>query len=178
MTSRNCGGLRNGLGVLMLVIGPALTSGAQPSVAAEYQVKAEFLVNFLKYVEWPAASGPLVLCVAGQNPFGDLLETIARRERIGGREVVTRVVLEPDAQCTAVFIPKTANRTAYLRAAQAGPTLTVGEAPDFLARGGIINFTEHEGDVRFEISTEAARRANLVISSRLLRLALPEREVR
>ena len=143
-------------------------------VTAEYAVKAAFLYNFLKYVEWPRRSSqePLLLCVAGQNPFGSELEQLLEGERIDGREVRTKVILEPDSSCHAVFMPEGSNRGVYLRAAAKQPVLTIGESPDFLAEGGIINFVLDGARVRFVIDAEAAARENLRISSRLLRLAM------
>ena len=146
---------------------------AQPP-APEYETKLGFLVNFIKYVEWPPGAGPLRLCVAGQNPFGPALDGIGRGERIGGREIVPQVILEPDPACAVVFVPRTASRRAYLRAAEGLPVLTVGESPDFLELGGIINFVTEGSEVRFQVDTERARRHKLTISSRLLSRSLAD----
>ena len=159
--------------VLILAAGAV---GARPqaqAVAAEYRVKAGYLYNFVKFVEWPpeVSSGPLLICVAGHNPFGTMLEDVVANEQIGGRPIEARVILEPDPECDAVFIPDGA-AGAYLRAAARTPTLTVGESRTFLEQGGIVNFYINEtGNVRFEINTVAAERARLKISSRLLQLA-------
>jgi hypothetical protein len=75
--------------------------------------------------------------------------------------------------CHVLFVPAGVNAAPHLRDAHSGPLLTVGESPDFLRDGGIINFVMQDGKVRFEINQEAASRAQLRISSRLLRLALP-----
>ena len=144
-------------------------------VTGEYVIKAAFLYNFLKYVEWPTPSTeePLVLCVAGQNPFGTQLEQLLEGERINGRPVRSKVILGPERGCDAVFMPATSNRRVYLSAARGAPVLTIGETQDFLAEGGMINFLMDGARVRFEIDADAAARENLRISSRLLRLALP-----
>ena len=160
--------------VLILAAGAV---GARPqaqAVAAEYRVKAGYLYNFVKFVEWPpdVSSGPLLICVAGRNPFGTMLEDLVANELIGGRPIEARVILEPDPACNVVFIPDGAASGVYLRAAARTPTLTVGESPTFLEQGGVINFYINEtGNVRFEINTAAADRARLQISSRLLKLA-------
>ena len=142
-------------------------------VPLEYRVKAAFLFNFAKFVEWPAAAdaGPLQICVAGRNVFGEALVDTIRGENINGRPLAVRVILEPEPGCHIIFVPRGAATTAYLRAAKSSPALTVGETPDFITQGGIVNFTQDGTSVRFEIDAEAAERAGLRISSRLLRLA-------
>jgi hypothetical protein len=70
-----------------------------------------------------------------------------------------------------MFVPRGVAASEFLRTARTAPVLTVGESPDFIAQGGIINFVRGAGMMRFEIDQEAARRARLQISSRLLRLA-------
>jgi hypothetical protein len=158
--------------VCVLVAALSGTLLAAQSVSPEYELKATFLFNFMKYVEWPASasSGPIVVCVAGQNPFGSALENVLRKEKINGRSIDTpRVILEPEP-CHVIFIPRTANIGAYLRAAKGTPTLLVGESMDFLEQGGIINFVMGGNQVRFQIDVEAAERSGLRISSRLLRL--------
>jgi hypothetical protein len=159
-----------------LVLGLVLLSSAflhAQEVPLEYRVKAAFLFNFAKFVEWPpqADAGPLQICVAGRNVFGDTLVETVRGEHINGRPLAVRVILEPEPGCHIIFVPRGAATTAYLRAARSSPSLTVGETPDFIAMGGIVNFTVEGTSVRFEIDPEAGERAGLRISSRLLRLA-------
>ncbi len=160
------------LGTLVLALVLPGTGAAQ-EVSLEYRVKAAYLFNFAKFVDWPdtAGPGPLVICVAGRNVFGDVLDETLRGEAIGGRPVTARVILEPTPGCHIVFVPAGAAAAAYLRAAQDQPVLTVGESPDFLALGGIANFLLEGTNVRFEMNPAAADRAGLRISSRLLRLA-------
>lgn len=151
----------------------AVTAVEAQGVSLEYQVKAVYLFNFAKFVEWPpaAAEGPLTLCVAGRNVFGDVLAETVRGEMIGGRPLAVRVILEPQPGCHVLFVPRGAAAGAYLRAVRSSPVLTVGESPEFLAEGGIANFILDGANVRFEIASEAAERNGLRISSRLLRLA-------
>ena len=160
------------LAALVLVVAVTSAPAAQ-EVAKEYRVKAAFLYNFIKFVEWPprAAPGPIVICVAGRNPFGNVLADTVRGETIGGRTLDTRVILEPEDGCHVVFVPDGASTLAYLRAARGQPVLTVGEAPGFIQQGGLIRFYLDGGTVRFEIHREGAERAGLRISSRLLQLA-------
>jgi hypothetical protein len=142
-------------------------------ISLEYRVKAVYLFNFVKFVEWPlrAAPGRLTICVAGQNPFGAALDDALRGEVVDGRPLATRVILEPEPGCHVLFVPQGAAASAYLGAARGSPTLTVGETPGFLEQGGIINFIVEAGKVRFEIDPKAAELADLRISSHLLRVA-------
>jgi hypothetical protein len=162
-----------------VVIALALLNAAlhAQTVALEYQVKAAYLLNFTRFVQWPpaAATGPLLLCVAGRNPFGTVLENMVRDETVNGRPVMARVILEPDGACDVVFVPRGAATDAYLRAARGAPVLTVGEEPDFIVRGGIIAFRIEGSNVRFSINPDRADQAQLRISSRLLQLARIER---
>ena len=146
-------------------------SGAE-DVPLEYRVKAASLYNFVKYVEWPSKNRPsFLICIAGQNPFGDELNRVIRNERVRGLPLAAEVILEPRADCDVLFTPKTSNVPAYLRTAAGMPTLTVGETSRFLEQGGIVKFVASGQNVRFEISPAAAERAKLRISSRLLQLA-------
>ena len=142
-------------------------------VSLEYQVKAVYLFNFAKFIEWPAEAppGPITICVASQNPFGDVLEETLRGEMVNGRPLAMRVIPVPEPGCHVVFVPQGAATTTYLRAVQGSPTLTVGGTPDFISQGGIISFILEGGKVRFQIDSKAAERADLRISSHLLRLA-------
>jgi len=158
--------------VLALVVAWSAVLPAQ-DVPLEYRVKAAFLFNFAKFVEWPpdTNAGPLTICVAGRNVFGDFLAETVRGENINGRPLAVRVLLEPERGCHILFVPRGAATSAYLRGTRSSPVLTVGEAPDFIPQGGIVNFTVEGPSVRFEIDSQGAERAGLRISSRLLRLA-------
>jgi hypothetical protein len=158
--------------VAALIAGASHEPSAQGEASPEYRVKAEYLVNLIKYVEWPdAVSGPLLVCVAGQNPFGTTLDNFVRNETFRGAPVQARVILEPDPACNLVFAPRTSNVRAYLRAAAGMPVLTVGETPRFLEQGGMIRFYPDGAHVRFDINRDAAERVGLRINARLLELA-------
>jgi hypothetical protein len=161
---------RAALTALVLAVRAALP-GAQ-EVAVEYQVKAAYLYNFVKYVEWPDKTKQnILICVAGQNPFGPVLDTLTHNERVRGIPLGTEIILEARTDCDVLFTPKTSNVPVYLKAAAGLPILTVGESPRFLEQGGIIRFVVDGPNVRFEINLAAAERAKLKISSRLLQLA-------
>jgi hypothetical protein len=158
--------------VLVLLVTGAAALRAQDTTL-EYRVKAAYLNNFLKFVEWPAVpgDGPVTICVAGRNPFGGALAATIDGEQVAGRPVTARTITTPGPGCHLLFVPEGAPAADYLRAAQGSPTLTVGESPDFIRRGGMINFVREGPNIRFEIDAAAAERAGLRISSRLLRLA-------
>jgi hypothetical protein len=154
------------------VIAATVAVTAAEEVPPEYRVKAAYLYNFVKYVEWPRTDkSSILICIAGQNPFGDVLTELIRNERVRGLPLATEVILEPRADCDVLFTPKTSNVSAYLHAATGLPTLTVGETPRFLEQGGIVRFVPSGQNVRFEINPGAAERSKLRISSRLLQLA-------
>jgi hypothetical protein len=138
----------------------------------EYQVKAAFLFNFLKFVEWPAApsDSPWVIGILGHDPFAGVLEDTVRGKMVSGRRVEVRRYVRPAdvKDCNILFI----GRADYERLGmpvQPG-LLTVGEAPGFLKSGGIINFYLDDNRVHFEIRPEVAHAAGLRLSSQLLKL--------
>jgi YfiR/HmsC-like len=159
---------------LLLVLAAATAAPLAKDISLEYQVKAAYLLNFAKFVEWPADSrnGPITICVAGQNPFGGVLEETLRGEMVNDRPLALRLIQSADPACHIVFVPQgTPTVLSYLRPLRDAATLTVGEAPDFINQGGIINFVLEDGKVRFQIDPKAAGRTDLRISSHLLRLA-------
>jgi hypothetical protein len=159
----------------------ALTAAAQ-DVSLEYRVKAAYLLNFTKFVEWPSSAietgGPFNVCVAETNPFGSVLAGFVSGETVAGHTLASRVVRGTATSCHVLFIPRDVPAAQYLRSLANDPVLTVGEAPGFLQQGGMIAFVLDQGRVRFEIDQEAAGRSQLKISSRLLRLARPSDKTR
>lgn len=155
---------------------------AQEASPTEYQLKAAFLFNFVKYVDWPAESfagpeAPFVIGVLGENPFGRELENTLRNKTIGGRPLVQKLVatVEDAKGCHVLFISTSESkrfREIFTRL-QSTSTLTVGETEKFLDAGGMINFVIEGKKLRFQINAEAAKNAGLRISSKLLSLAVP-----
>jgi hypothetical protein len=152
----------------------AATSSAQ-DVPLEYRVKAAYLLNFTRFVEWPAAAfqgnAPFNICVARMNPFGPVLGATLSGETAAGRTLTPRIVQDDPMSCQVLFVPRGVAAAGYLRRVRMAPVLTVGESPNFTRQGGIVNFVLEDGKVRFEINQEAATRSQLTISSRLLKLA-------
>jgi hypothetical protein len=148
--------------------------------ALEYEVKAAFLYNFINFVTWPAnsftgPSDPLALCVYGPDPFGRILDRTIDGGTSGDRPLVIERIRDEGSidHCDAVFVPVAAagRASSVMRAASMKPILMIGESPDFLSKGGMINFVLESGRVRFDINAEAASARGLSISSRLLRVA-------
>jgi hypothetical protein len=156
---------------------PKASSQGEEGVA--YPVKLAFLYNFTKFVEWPAASyrdagAPLVICIAGHDPFSHDLERELQTRTAGGRWVEVRTLKPTDALggCHIVFVPVTEkDQDRIVRDLNGSSTLTVGETEGFAARGGVINLTVEENKVHFEVNELAANRAGLKISSKLLGIA-------
>jgi hypothetical protein len=145
----------------------------------ERQVKAAFLLNFTKFVEWPETAfsdehSPIAICVLGEDPFGSGLDQIVEGEVVGGRRVVVRRMKEVPAakQCQVVFVSPMIKDVPQLLSNVGPGVLTVGEEPDsFLRNGGVISFVIENRHVRFDINQSAAENAGLKLSSRLLRVA-------
>jgi hypothetical protein len=159
-----------GWAVVLVLAG---VSVATQDVSLEYRLKAAYLLNFTKFIEWPPKTdaGPFQLCLAGHDPFGEALAAALRGETVNGRAIDVRVVVTPAPGCDLLFVPQDVPATPFLRAARGAATLTVGESPRFAAEGGIVTFVLQESSVRFQINAPEAERAGLRISSHLLRLA-------
>lgn len=150
------------------------------SQAGEYSVKAAFLFNFAKFIEWPADSfksptDPMTYCVAGEDTFGELLDQALAGKTIGEHAVrLLRPKKPEDADaCQIIFLASKQEKLSarFLERLKDHSVLTVGEADDFLKQGGIIRFVLDDNKVRFEISLTNADHAKLKVSSRLLALA-------
>lgn len=169
------------LGALAVVAALLAAPGAATAqvTASESDVKAAFLYNFTKFVEWPPAAfadarSPLKICVLGEDPFGKTLRALVNEE-VGGRPLSLLRLdnLSNPAACHVLFISRSEkNRLPQILAALGdAPVLTVGDTPELFAQGGIINFILEGSKVRFEINQEAAERVGIRISSKLLALA-------
>jgi hypothetical protein len=169
--------------LVVAVVMACCAGGARPAAqrptATEHEVKAAYLLSFGKYVQWPAGarrSAPAFeLCVVGPDPFGAALDRVATGSVIGGREVqARRLSTAADAGgCHVLFVSGSDGRRISELLAALGPAdvLTVGDSPQFLARGGMIRFATQGGRVRFEVNLSNAQAAGLVLSSDLLRVA-------
>ncbi|MBI3698472.1 MAG: YfiR family protein [Acidobacteria bacterium] len=146
----------------------------------EYQVKAAYLYNFAKFVEWPADklgddAGPILVGVFGKDPFGSLLDSTLKEKTVRGHRLEVRRVSGPVElkQCHIVFIsePERRRLAEILESLGKANVLTVSEKRQFADDGGMINFVTEENKVHLEINLHAAERAGIRISSQLLKLA-------
>lgn len=146
----------------------------QPSQA---DVEAVYLFDFGKFVRWPVGDdqGPIHLCVAGSPAFAAALDRTIAAGSINGRPLDVRLIqhVDQEAACAVLFIDATqrARSDELLQAVVGKPTLTVSDIPDFLSRGGMIQFQVVEKRVRFSINLDAVNRCHLTVSSELLKVA-------
>src|SRR6266568_4355959 len=175
------------LGILIVALSVSLSwapesiaQASESSDSSEYLIKAGFIYNFAKFVEWPAAAfaqpdSPIVIGILGTDPFGNLIDRIVENKKIGARGlVVKRLKWGTDLKdCKILFVgaSEKAHLDDLVQIVKSLPILTVGETPGFAERGGVIRFVLEDNRVRFEINVEAAHQADLTISSRLLTLA-------
>jgi len=175
----------------------AALADEQSAQSKEYQIKAAFLYNFIKFVDWPKekmadSNEPITIGVIGTDPFGHAFEPI-KDKKVKGRKVVIRRfkgfkeqepsdekdkselkrTIESLKKCHLLFICSSEKEKLreIISLVMDDSFLTVGEAKGFLETGGIINFLMEEKKVRFEINVTAAKKSKLKISSKLLRLA-------
>lgn len=174
-----CGGIAGRSAWLLALGATGLLLAGTAAAVSEYKVKAAFLLNFGKFVEWPPESFAddrgLQICVLGADPFGDDLEGTLAGRSVGRREVQPRRVgsLAAARSCEIVFVSRSerSRMDEIFAALRGAPVLLVGEVERFARRGGMINFIEVDQKIRFEINEEAAKQAGLRISSQLLKLA-------
>lgn len=172
--------------VIFLVVFLPLLSGVFPSARAqsvppsEYQVKAAFLYNFAKFVEWSAVSyadqhAPIMICVLGEDPFGAVLDVTVRSKTANGHELVIKRSnrLRDLTRCEILFISSSERNhiQEILESLRGLNVLTVGETDHFAESGGTIGFVLEGNRIRITVNVDAAQRANLKISSKLLALA-------
>ncbi|GFO55930.1 hypothetical protein GMSM_29370 [Geomonas sp. Red276] len=152
---------------------PAARAGA-----GEYQLKAAFLYNFLKFVDRPAeaVTSPATICIGilGRDPFEDALDSLKGKRAKGRRVVVLRVrSVEEARSCDLLFVSASekGHLSHLLKQANALHLLTVADHEGFCEAGGMINLITVNNRIAFDVNLAAANRARLKVSSQLLRLA-------
>ena len=159
----------------------AISVSAELSRPAEYEIKAAFLYNFIKFTEWPAQAlgkqeEPFVIGVLGRDPFGAALDKLIEGETIHSKSIVARRFPRMDeaaANSHVLFISSSeeSQLPTILRLVDRQGVLTVSEIESFAQRGGVINLKKENNKIVFEINIEAAKRAGLTMNAQLLKLA-------
>jgi hypothetical protein len=162
--------------IFLVICVPVFAQQALP----EYQVKAAYLVNFLKFVEYPNESfayshAPIVIGVVGDDPLGNALPQLVVGKTVQGRDLAIRMYHRGEDLRGAhiLFISSSEKRLlpSILSSLRGSSVLTVADTPGFLDAGGMIQFLNEDGRVHFAINVDATSRANLKMSSKLLSLA-------
>lgn len=175
-------GRRNRLALLILLVVFFTGWSTVHSLAApddEYSVKAAFLYNFAKFVEWPATAfndpnDPLVICVLGQDPFGSGLDELQGKSAGKRTIAIRRFKSARDlGRCHIVFVsrPATGSVQDTCRSLGNNAVLTVSDIDHFAQLGGMIGLSTVENKIRFSINLKVAEQAGLKLSSQLLKLA-------
>jgi hypothetical protein len=167
------------LAMILVFTVPSIT-WAQANPRAEYDLKAAFLFNFAKFIDWPATSSTkshsaFTICVLGRDPFGRALDDSLQGKMIRDQSLAVRRLNDKTETrgCQVLFVSssESGHLADILEIVRGANVLVVGETPGFAAAGGVIEFTLEENRVRFTINTDAANRAGLTVSSKLLALA-------
>jgi hypothetical protein len=168
------------IGILLCIaaaIGARVSAQSVPQIS-EYDVKAAFLLNFTKFVEWPPSAfadpaSPLAICILGEDPFGENLEILVRGEVIDRRRLAVRRIKQapPPKTCQVLFVSASEKDVPEITASVGPWVLTVGDREGSLRDGVIICFVVEERHVRFDINQRAAASAMLTLSARLLTVA-------
>jgi hypothetical protein len=168
------------LPLMMWALGAAAPPGNTLAQSPEYQLKAVFLFNFAQFVEWPASAfpepdTPLGICILGEDPFGGYLDETVRGETVANHPLAVRRYRTVDEikGCHILFVSRQEQRNVgrILDSLKGRSVLTVSDADRFASRGGMIRFVTDHNRIRLRINLEAARAANLTLSSKLLRPA-------
>lgn len=176
--------MRSGLRWWAWLLGGLITLGLNVAVAdtpaREFELKAVFLYHFAQFTDWPAnafpqTNSPIVIGILGEDPFGRVLDETIKGERINGHGFVIKrsARLEDVKDCHLLFISQSENsRLPQIMAdLKERSILTVGESERFAQTGGMIRLLTANNKIRLRINTVATKRAQLTLSSKLLRLA-------
>ena len=161
-----------------LCLATAFAQAAEGKISKEYQLKAAFLYNFTKFVEWPRArfpneTSPVVIGVLGRNPFDAELANVVNGRTLNGHPIVVRLVAtaEEVRQVHLLFVPAGEESRLPANAWQNSSIVSVGESDAFADLGGTITFMQQDDKLRFAINVATAERDGLKLSAQLLKLA-------
>jgi hypothetical protein len=144
----------------------------------EYDVKAAFLLNFTRFIDWPdnafpGPDSPFTICIIGVDPFGHALDDTVAGEAVNGRKIVVRRFVDPPRPrtCQEAFVDSPAMDFPRVLTELGTGVLTVGEGVTFARNGGAIAFVIQDRRVRFDINVTVAAGAGLRLSSKLMSVA-------
>jgi len=176
------------LAALSIALAPgAATAADESDESLEYAVKAAFLYRFGSFVEWPAAvfvspTSPFRLCIVGEDPFGSTLDQAVSGQQVGTRPIEVRrlktVGRESGCQTLYIGVSEAPRLGQILETLRGSSVLTVSDGRASGTATGIIHFVIKNDRVRFDIDDEAAAQNGLVISSKLMSLALNVKRAR
>lgn len=167
-------------GWLLLCCLCVLSVEAAVPVEPEYKIKAAFLFQFSRFVEWPeeafaSTNAPLTICVLGANPFGSALQEITAGESVYTHPLIVQnhTDIEGLAACHIVFVSGDKEDVARraLQHLSGKSVLTVSDSRDFTRRGGVVGLVTVNGKVTLQVNRSSADAAQLRISAKLLRVA-------
>jgi len=151
---------------------------AQSRAASETELKAAFVFNFARFVEWPSSAfdaehGAFRICVAGSAPMADLLDEVTADKMVDGRKVQVRRVKSSDSKLREchILLVESGSPESFVEATHDSSVLTVGNGTQFIEKGGMVDFINEHDTIRFEINPDLPQRLQLKISSKLLALA-------
>ena len=171
---RGFGRLARAIALVVSGFGGSFLAGQS---AGEYELKAAFLYKFASFVEWPSTdvSAPICIGVLGQDPFGATLDEVVKGKTVAGRGFVVRRFrsgsLPPPCEILFVSSSEKRNLGPILGGLGRDAVLTVGDMPGFCESGGVVGLELADSRIRIRINREAADRAGLQLSSRLLQVA-------
>jgi hypothetical protein len=173
--------LRFAVFAMLLALAVDVRAQSPGPESSEHLIKAGYVYNFAKLVEWPSSIAPkgqpIVIGVLGNDDFATVLGRVVEGKRIDDRIFTVRRLKSKDAlkdcACRMLFVAasETGRTDEIVQFQNSSSVLTIAEAPDFARRGGIIALTLEDSKVRFAVNVDAAAQASLTISSRLLTLA-------
>jgi hypothetical protein len=176
-------GARARIALLILAFAfPAPRLRAEAADDVELRVKAAFLYNFARFVEWPtnpqeSSQAPLVIAILGHDPLLPLLQSTVKGKSVNGHPLQVREFTTAEQiECHILYIAPSEDKRIKtdLQLVAGRPILIVSDSKSSLQHGGIIAFREIDDSVRFEINRQAAERAGLKLSSQLLKVAIAE----
>ena len=179
--------LRAVVALLPILLAGVTLNAQNTSGSSEYLIKAGFIYNFANLVQWPSTSfaqpdSPIVIVILGEDHFGATLDHALEGKKVNARPFVIKRArsvselqraLGPQKECQILYVSSSemSRLGEAIQLLKGFPVLTIGETPGFAKNGGIINLILEDNKVRFEVNVQAAKDADLNISSRLLALA-------